>query len=530
MADSTLNVTALLPPLGVDPGSGEAVRSTTAASSTAFQTALAAAQSESANPTADSTNPANTDPRPGGLLTLVTQLQFWTPPANAAIAQANSLIPAAVPAEPPPLAEATLRSPADQALLNRPGGPVALLRAVPPAMVAPFVSPATDEAAPASATVPTRGEELSEIPTPPASPGEVATRAAIRVAVRGGLANIPPPAPVVANLFPEGALPADLSAREPVVNELAPIAAVSPLPATDLGDRPALAGEKFVAAASAGALLVAHSAEPPSGLFANELDSLTVAAAVARGPAASVAPPTAGGERSANPATAGSFPAGWGGSGTALFPGTTDFAIGNEFPTVQEGTVFNPRSVTLNPTVGAASDRLPDDNTPALATAAPAKDMSLMPSRPAGPTSASPSTLPAVSRPVADAIVAQARVLERPGAVEFQLRLDPPELGRLHIRLVASGDDLRAQVLVPDEAVRRLLESQLPELRQRLEAAGVSVQELNIATDSAGGRNRPDTPDEPPGFATFPPRSELPSNPVRVRFSRSDASTVDIMV
>lgn len=511
----------------MDPSSGEAVRSTTAGSSTAFPAALAAAQSESANPTADSTNPANTDPTPGGLLTLVTQLQFWTPPANAAIAQANGLMPAA---ELPQRAEATMRSPADPALLNRPGGPVPLEAPVPSVAVAPFVAPTTDEAAPASATQPIRAGELSEIPTLATNPGDVATRAAIRVAVRGGLANIPPPAPVMANLFPEGATPADLSAREPAINELAPIAAVAPLPAADLGDRPALAGEKFVAAASAGALLAARSAEPPSRLFANELDSLTVAAAVARGPAASAAPPTAGGEPSANPATAGPLSAGWGSPGASLFPGTTDFAIGNEFPTAQEGAVFNPRSVTPNPTVGAASDRPPDDNNPAVATAAPGKDVSLTPPRPAGLTSTPPSPPPAVSGPVAEAIVTQARVLERPGEVEFQLRLDPPELGRLHIRLVASGDDLRAQVLVPDEAVRRLLESQLPELRQRLEAAGVSVQELNIATDSAGGRNRPDTPDDPPRFAASPLQGELPTNPVRVRFGRSDASTVDIMV
>jgi flagellar hook-length control protein FliK len=334
---------------------------------------------------------------------------------------------------------------------------------------------------------------------------------------------------VVANLLPEGISPLDLSAREPVVNELQPVTAVAPLPAADLGDRPALAGEKVVAAASTGALLATRSAEPPSRRFANELDSLT--ATVAREPVAIAPNPAAGSELSANPAAASQLPAGSGGPGASPLPVAPDFATGNELATVRDGAVFNPRSVTPNPTPKAVSERPPDDNTPALATASIlGKDVSLTQPRPAGLTSPPPSPPPTLSGPVAEAIVTQARVLQRPGEMEFQLRLDPPELGRLHIRLVASGDDLRAQILVPDEAVRRLLESQLPELRQRLEAAGVSVQEWNIATGNADGRNRPDTRDEPPRFAAFPPRSEPLTNPVRLRIGRSDASTLDIMV
>ena len=45
--------------------------------------------------------------------------------------------------------------------------------------------------------------------------------------------------------------------------------------------------------------------------------------------------------------------------------------------------------------------------------------------------------------------------------------------------------------VVSDDAIKRLIESQLPELRQRLEAAGVNVPNFDVSTD--GGGKRADT-------------------------------------
>ncbi|MBX9581944.1 MAG: flagellar hook-length control protein FliK, partial [Gemmataceae bacterium] len=113
----------------------------------------------------------------------------------------------------------------------------------------------------------------------------------------------------------------------------------------------------------------------------------------------------------------------------------------------------------------------------------------------ASPVAPMPATAPA--RPpaavqVADGVVAHARTLDRDGTVEFRLRLDPPELGRVYVRLLADGDAVRGHVVVADEAVRQVIESQLPELRQRLEAAGLSVGRFDVSADpGADGRGNP---------------------------------------
>jgi flagellar hook-length control protein FliK len=95
------------------------------------------------------------------------------------------------------------------------------------------------------------------------------------------------------------------------------------------------------------------------------------------------------------------------------------------------------------------------------------------------------------------------------------------------VKLVASGDELRGQVLVADDAVRRTLESQLPELRHKLEAAGVTVQSLDVATDPNGGSR--DERDERPPFAPPVPReSEPPRRPRAIVAPRVGALDVTV--
>jgi flagellar hook-length control protein FliK len=154
------------------------------------------------------------------------------------------------------------------------------------------------------------------------------------------------------------------------------------------------------------------------------------------------------------------------------------------------------------------------------------------PNAPAPAAPAAPATPAAAATPaaqVADAVVTHARVLEHPGAVEFHMQLDPPELGRVQISLVARGDEVHGQVLVADDAVRQMLESQLPELRQRLEAAGVNVQRFDVATDpnSGGGRNPSreagDCPPRDAGGHAAPPRPAP-------RLGRAASGTLDVTV
>lgn len=96
----------------------------------------------------------------------------------------------------------------------------------------------------------------------------------------------------------------------------------------------------------------------------------------------------------------------------------------------------------------------------------------------------------ATAAPVADQLVGPmvAVVSARPaeGETELRIRLDPPELGTVKLKIVSTGGDVRAELQVTSDAVRRVVESQLPELRQKLEDAGVRVQRMDVTTDSAG--------------------------------------------
>lgn len=119
-------------------------------------------------------------------------------------------------------------------------------------------------------------------------------------------------------------------------------------------------------------------------------------------------------------------------------------------------------------------------------------------------TRVAPNSPPPVAAQVSEALISHARVVEKGGTHEFQMRLDPPELGEVKVRLLAMGDRVEARLVVSDDAVKRLIESQLPELRQKLEAAGVSVPSFDVTTDS-GGRTGGDGWDRPqPAFAPAP--------------------------
>lgn len=96
---------------------------------------------------------------------------------------------------------------------------------------------------------------------------------------------------------------------------------------------------------------------------------------------------------------------------------------------------------------------------------------------------------PPVVSQLHEAFVTHAQVVPKEGGHEFQLRLDPPELGEVKVRVLAMGDRVEARLVVSDDAVKRMIESQLPELRQRLEAAGVPVQKFDVMTGDNGRAN-----------------------------------------
>jgi flagellar hook-length control protein FliK len=127
--------------------------------------------------------------------------------------------------------------------------------------------------------------------------------------------------------------------------------------------------------------------------------------------------------------------------------------------------------------------------------------------------------------------VSHAQVIQKSGGVEFQMRLDPPDLGRVQVQIVSRGDEVHGQVLVASEAVRQVMESQLPELRQRLEAAGVNVQQFTVATDPSGGGSRNPYRDAPASdTAAAAGTTTAPSTAVRSNARAGPAAgSLDVM-
>jgi flagellar hook-length control protein FliK len=88
---------------------------------------------------------------------------------------------------------------------------------------------------------------------------------------------------------------------------------------------------------------------------------------------------------------------------------------------------------------------------------------------------------------ISDNWITHADVRSQGGEHEFHMRLDPPELGEVRVRVHSSGDGVRAELTVANDAVRAMIESQIPELRQRLQDGGVSVTQFDVTTNTAGG-------------------------------------------
>ncbi len=262
------------------------------------------------------------------------------------------------------------------------------------------------------------------------------------------LPTVPPQVPIVTGLNPS-TIPPELAPTEPGANPVAAIANVSgPRPVapvdirTTFPDRlAALANQGEVAAAT-----VASLNRPAAGNFATDFRVLIGQVALS--------------------------------GGSNFTADSTDFAqsvVGSE---PSRSPVELPDNSTT-PGTGAF----------ATATLPVAPQVSEVPGTPAPTPPAGSSPLsPAVQ--LSEAIAVHARPLHANESVEFRMRLNPPELGRLDIHLKSSGDRIDGHLIVANEAIRGMIESQLPELRQRLEAAGVTVHNLDVSTGSNSGQQQ----------------------------------------
>jgi hypothetical protein len=116
--------------------------------------------------------------------------------------------------------------------------------------------------------------------------------------------------------------------------------------------------------------------------------------------------------------------------------------------------------------------------------------------------------------------------------IELHLRLDPPELGMVRVHLRLADDAVSVRFIAGDAEVTRMLESQLPDLRQSLAERGLAFAQCDVTCDgrqqqsSSFGREA-----EQPPFAPnrFEPRTS-PSSKFASRAINARADRVDILV
>ncbi len=70
-----------------------------------------------------------------------------------------------------------------------------------------------------------------------------------------------------------------------------------------------------------------------------------------------------------------------------------------------------------------------------------------------------------------------------------ELRLDPPELGSLNIRLSIQHDQASVSFSSPHASVREVLEQQMPRLREMLAENGIDLQQSDVSDQSASGQS-----------------------------------------
>ncbi|WP_281544052.1 flagellar hook-length control protein FliK [Grimontia sp. SpTr1] len=70
------------------------------------------------------------------------------------------------------------------------------------------------------------------------------------------------------------------------------------------------------------------------------------------------------------------------------------------------------------------------------------------------------------------------------------IRLDPPELGRLQIKLSVNNDQASVQFTVANQAARDLVEQSMPRLREMMQQQGLQLSQSSVQHQDAGGRQQ----------------------------------------
>ena len=88
---------------------------------------------------------------------------------------------------------------------------------------------------------------------------------------------------------------------------------------------------------------------------------------------------------------------------------------------------------------------------------------------------------------VSEQIIRSARVLNRDGATQVTLRLDPPELGEVSIRLSSIQNGVvSGEIAVESQKVQEIVQRNMGALRESLAEQGIQIDQINVSVEDRG--------------------------------------------
>ncbi|GHY08487.1 flagellar hook-length control protein FliK, putative [Vibrio cholerae] len=90
----------------------------------------------------------------------------------------------------------------------------------------------------------------------------------------------------------------------------------------------------------------------------------------------------------------------------------------------------------------------------------------------------------------ADQLAERVQMMMSKNLKNIDIRLDPPELGRMHIRMNMQGDGATVHFTVANQHAREALEQAMPRLREMLAQQGVQLGDISVQQQSAGQQQR----------------------------------------
>jgi len=107
-----------------------------------------------------------------------------------------------------------------------------------------------------------------------------------------------------------------------------------------------------------------------------------------------------------------------------------------------------------------------------------------------------------------------------------EIRLDPPELGALDIKIKVTNDVATVNISSPHTQVREALESAVPRLREMFDESGVSLGDVNVHQESFAQNQNPEKDEN--GSTRFSADAELEDDTVSIVQKIDNNSLLDI--